>query len=379
MKKITVFLIMLVLMLPYTISAYADNYEISADNVKAAIEEETEIAVKLNSNKGLMGFKINVSYLPDQIDVIAVKKGDFTDKGNFNTNFGLRDTGFDVIWNSADNVADDGTLFILTVKLKNAVKDKAVIKLDYSKPDTFDAAWNDVPLVCHDITVTKTETSTTEKIEQDNTVKATESLSPVLPSDDKIVEIYKESLKTLKYKTVYEAAAYDDFIKMINDKLSEAAGTESYTWVSGYDSVVRLYEQAYENLFFATVTGEMDSSEVSRAVQEVMKKMGISSVSDIPKEKEEKFVKEVQKKLNKLNRNMPDVENEVDTDEAAKLFKQAYGLANNGVPPKVEVSEKDNRRIIIISAVAAAAVAVGVAAIIIYKKKQKNNEEENTK
>lgn len=154
MKKICVLALILLISL-FQITALAADYEVDARNISSAIGEETEIPIKLSGNKGLMGFKITVSYLPDQIDVISVKKGDFADDGNFSTNFWVRDTGFDVIWNSTDNVAKDGTLFVLTVKLKEAVKDKAVIKLSYSKPDTFDAMWKDVALDCHDITVTK--------------------------------------------------------------------------------------------------------------------------------------------------------------------------------------------------------------------------------
>ena len=379
LKKTVCVLVLILLFSMLQFAASAANYEVGASDISMAVGEVSEVPVQLSGNKGLMGFKISVSYLPDQIDVVSVKKGDFADEGNFSTNFGVRDTGFDVIWNSTGNVAKDGTLFVLTVKLKDAVKDKAVIKLSYSKPDTFDSMWKDVALDCHDIAVTKAVSTATTIASQENTTETTKSAVPFLPSDDKIVEIDKQSLKELKYKDVYEAAGHDDFVKMINAKLSDAAGVKNRTWVSDYDSVIRLYEQAYENIFFATITGSTDSSDVSKAVQEVMIKMKISSVSEIPEDQEEKFVKEVQKELNKVDPNMPNVESDVDTAEAMKLFKQAYGLANNGVPPKVEVSERDNKRIIIISTAAAAAVAVGAAAIIIYRKKRKNNEEENSK
>lgn len=379
MKKTVCVLALILLISMLQITASAANYEVGASDISMAVAEETKVPVKLSGNKGLMGFKISVSYLPDQIDVVSVKKGDFADEGNFSTNFGVRDTGFDVIWNSTGNVAKDGTLFVMTVKLKEAVKDKAVIRLSYSKPDTFDSMWKDVALDCRNITVTKTAQVSATTVSQEKVTTVTASAEPTLPSDDKIVEIYKQSLKELKYKDVYEAAGHDDFVKMINAKLSDAAGVNNRTWVADYDSVIRLYEQAYENIFFATITGSTDSSDVSKAVQEVMRKMKISSVSEIPEDQEEKFVKEVQKELNKVDPNMPDVESDVDTAEAMKLFKQAYGLANNGVPPKVEVSERDNKRIIIISTAAAAAVAVCAAAIIIYRKKRKNNEEENSK
>ena len=67
---------------------------------------------------------------------------------------------------------------------------------------------------------------------------------------------------------------------------------------------------------------------------------------------------------------MPDVEGDVDTDEAMKLFKQAYGLANGGVPQKVEVSERNDVRIIVITTVVSAVIITAVAAIIIYKKRR---------
>ncbi len=178
---------------------------------------------------------------------------------------------------------------------------------------------------------------------------------------------------------VYDAAGDKAFIESVNKKLSESAGIEDRHWITDYDSAIQIYEQAYENIFFNIVSGTLNSEDVNSAVQEVMKNMQISSVSEIPEEKEEKFVKEVQKKLNKLSPDMPDVEGDVDTDEAMKLFKQAYGLANGGVPQKVEVSERNDGRIIVIATVGAVAIIAAVTAIIIYKKKRKNNKEEKTK
>ena len=378
MKKTICVLALILLLSMLPISAWAADYEVGAETVNASVGEEVEIPIRLKNTKGLMGFKISVSYLPDQLDVVAVKKGDAVTEGNFSTNFGARDTGFDVIWNNTTDSKKDGTLFVLTVRLKETVKDKAVIKLSYSKPDTFDSMWSDVALNCRDVTVNKSNEKPTSTAPQEKATEKTESVAAPLPSDEKIVEIYKSSVKELKYKNVYEAAAHDDFIKDVNQKLSDAAGVKNQTWVTDYDSVIQLYEQAYENIFFATVTDSMNSEEVSNAVQGAMRKMKISSVSEITEEQKEKFVKEVQKSLNKVNPNMPDVESDVDTDEAMKLFKQAYGLANNGVPPKLEVSEKDNRQIVIISTAAAVVITATVTAIIVYKKKNKK-EEENSK
>lgn len=378
MKKTICVLALILLMSMLPITAWAADYEVGGEDINAPIGEETEIPIRLKNTKGLMGFKISVSYLPDQLDVVAVKKGDAVTEGNFSTNFGVRDTGFDVICNNTTDSKKDGVLFVLTVRLKETVKDKAVIKLSYSKPDTFDSMWNDVDLNCRDITVNKSSEKPTSTAPQEKATEKTESVAVSLPSDEKIVEIYKSSVKELKYKNVYEAAAHDDFIKAVNRKLSEAVGAKDQTWINDYDSAVRLYEQAYENVFFNTVTGSMNSEEISNAVQGAMRKMKISSVSEITEEQEEEFVKEVQKNLNKVDPNMPDVESDVDTDEAMKLFKQAYGLANNGVPPKVEVSEKDNRPIVVISTVASVAIIATAAAIIVYKKKRKK-EEENSK
>lgn len=378
MKKTAFLLVLVILISICQVSALAVNYEIGETNVSAAVGEEIDIPIVLKKNKGLMGFRISVSYNPEELDVVAVKKGDVIDGGNYYTNFGNSDTGFDVLWNSTENVTKDGTLFTISVKLKSKAKNEAKIILSSGKGDTFDGMWNDVELNCHEITVKKSaEKMTTQPISQTET--NTQDVNSVkMPSDEAIVEAFKSALKNTDYESVYEAAGDKDFIESVNKRLSEAAGCENQHWISDYDSAIQIYEQAYENIFFNTVRGTLKSEDVNSAVQEVMKNMQISSVSEIPEEKEQKFVKEVQKRLNKLSTEMPDVEGDVDTDEAMKLFKQAYGLANGGVPQKVEVSETDNKRIIIISTAAAVVITATVTAIIVYKKKNKK-EEENSK
>ncbi|MGN0178429.1 MAG: cohesin domain-containing protein [Monoglobaceae bacterium] len=379
MKKTAFLLVLVILISIFQVSALAVNYEIGETNVSAAVGEEIDIPIVLKNNKGLMGFRISVSYNPEELDVVAVKKGDVIDGGNYYTNFGNSDTGFDVLWNSTENVIKDGTLFTISVKLKSKTKNEAKIKLSSGKGDTFDGMWNDVELNCHEITVKKSaEKKTTQPISQTET--NTQDVNSVkMPSDEAIVEAFKTALKNTDYESVYDAAGDKAFIDSVNKKLSESAGIEDRHWITDYDTAIQIYEQAYENIFFNTVRGTLKSEDVNSAVQEVMKNMQISSVSEIPEEKEEKFVKEVQKRLNKLSPEMPDVEGDVDTDEAMKLFKQAYGLANGGVPQKVEVSERNDGRIIVIATVGAAAIIAAVTAIIIYKKKSKNNKEEKAK
>lgn len=379
MKK-TAFVLMLVILISILqVPALAVNYEIEEINVSAAVGEEIDIPIVLKNNKGLMGFRISVSCNPEELDIVAVKKGDVIDGGIYYTNFGNSDTGFDVLWNSTENITKDGTLFTISVKLKSKAKNEAKIQLSSVKGDTFDGMWNDIELNCHEITVKKSaEKNPTQPVSQMQTVSQ-DNNSVIMPSDETIVEAFKTVLNNTDYESVYDAAGDKEFIESVNKILSESAGLEDYNWIFDYDSAIQVYEQAYENIFFNTVKSTLKSEDVNSAVQEVMKKMQISSVSEIPEGKEEKFVKEVQKRLNKLSPEMPDVEGDVDTDEAMKLFKQAYGLANGGVPQKVEVSERNDVRIIVITTVVSAVIITAVAAIIIYKKRSKNCKEEKTK
>lgn len=379
MKKTAFVLILFILISMLQVPAVAVNYEIEEINVSAAVGEEIDIPIVLKNNKGLMGFRISVSCNPEELDIVAVKKGDVIDGGIYYTNFGNSDTGFDVLWNSTENITKDGTLFTISVKLKSKAKNEAKIQLISVKGDTFDGMWNDIELNCHEITVKKSaEKNPTQPVSQMQTVSQ-DNNSVIMPSDETIVEAFKTALNNTDYESVYDAAGDKEFIESVNNLLSESAGLEDYNWIFDYDSAIQVYEQAYENIFFNTVKSTLKSEDVNSAVQEVMKKMQISSVSEIPEGKEEKFVKEVQKRLNKLSPEMPDVEGDVDTDEAMKLLKQAYGLANGGVPQKVEVSERNDVRIIVITTVVSAVIITAVAAIIIYKKRSKNCKEEKTK
>lgn len=370
LKKLFAMLVMTGLMLILTVTASAVNYEVCAENVSTAVGESVEIPIVLKNNKGLMGLKISLNWSPEEIEIVSVKRGDLLKKGNYNTNFGNRDSCFDVLWNSTENVAEDGTLFVLSARIKQTVKSSAKIKLSFSRDDTFNSSWEDVTLNCSEITVERDDTKVSMQVTTQSEQTVHEVTASSLPSNEKILEIYASVLSEMGYKTVYDAAQHSDFLEKLNQRLLQAMGTDNGEIVAGYDSVINLYEQTYESVFFAKVT-EMDGEQVSSAVQEVLQKMGISSVSDIPEKKEEKFVKEVQKRLNKLNSDMPNVAEDVDTDEAMKLFKQAYGMASGGVPQEVELSEKNDTWIIVAAVAAAAAI---IAAVTIITCKRKNEE-----
>lgn len=368
MKKAFAMIFAVGLLLIFSVTASAANFEVYAENVSAALGEEAEIPIMLKNNKGLMGLKISLSWSPEEIEIVSVKRGDLLKKGNYNTNFGNRDSCFDVLWNGTEDIAEDGTLFVISVKLKQTVKTAVKIKLSFSQGDTFNSLWEDVVLNCTEITVEKGDAKTTTAVQQQEHTSS-EATVPSLPGSEKILEIYESALSETDYKTVYDAAQHSEFREKLNQKLSQEMGMDGSEIVAGYDAAIKLYEQAYESIFFEKIT-ETEGEQVSSAVQEVLQKMGISTVSDIPEEKEEKFVKEVQKKLNKLNSDLPNVAEDVDTDEAMKLFKQAYGMASGGVPQEVEINERSDGRTVVIAAVGAVAVIAAATAIIIYKKKK---------
>ncbi len=107
---------------------------------------ETEIAVKIKGNSGLMGFKIQGLYEPSEIELLSISQGEITKTGTFVQNVNHKTGIFDVLWAHVEDVTKDGALFYVNIKYKNNASKEAEIELRYSQEDTFNEAWEDVVL-----------------------------------------------------------------------------------------------------------------------------------------------------------------------------------------------------------------------------------------
>ena len=154
MKKIMSVLWAMLILLCAAFPAFgAQTSAVFAEDVLLIPGSEATIPVLIEDNAGLMGFKITVEYPVDKIKITSVTKGEVTGKGNFNTNFGIHDGKFDVLWNHVEEVQSDGTLFVLTARAVADFTDPVEIKLTFSQGDTFNEAYEDVVLNCRSIQV----------------------------------------------------------------------------------------------------------------------------------------------------------------------------------------------------------------------------------
>ena len=128
---------------------------LSADNVTANSSQTIRIPIAISDNPGLMGFKINVKYDSKVLTPISVEKGGVISSGSFDHNCGSENGTFDVIWNSSENMTDNGELIYLEFYVSDVVKiTETTIQISYSQQDTFNEDWEDIVLICPDIKVT---------------------------------------------------------------------------------------------------------------------------------------------------------------------------------------------------------------------------------
>ena len=303
---------------------------------------------------------------------MSVKKGSVLKEGSFNTNFGHKDTGFDILWTGTEDIKDDGEIFILKIKFVSEKKDSSEIKINYSPDDTFNSMWEDVKLECKNIKIKKVKQSVTTAPQATGQSNNVEEAEIIAPSASQVVQAAQRALKDEKADSVYETKKNDSFLKSFNSNLTDMVG-EKKDWAADYDSFKQMYNGAYESEFFNKIS-EIKSDDLSNAISSVMQDMGISNIKEVPEEKQEEFVKKVQKQMNKLSDDMPDLENEVDTKEAMKLVKQAYGVSSGGVPEEVEITKENGNRLwLYVTLSAVVIVVIAVMIIIIIKKRKGEN------
>lgn len=318
------------------VNAFAENTEVYGDILSVSSGETVKVPVMIKNNPGLMGFRITVTY-PKELSSPKVIPDTLTDEGMLNDSITNDTDGrFDVVWTNSKNVVGDGTLFV--VELAAGKSGKYEISLSFSQEDTFNENWEDIALVCKSISVNVNdqETQSAENDLQESTTKV----------------IQKPS------KSADEASR--DYIEDVLTKV--------------------------------------DSDEVSSIVNEELKKLGVESVKDVPKNKQSEFVKAVEKKLKE---DAPDIESfeksGMDVQEAVstivKLEEAANDFSTQGVNVSENVSEiaqKDQRdqkeqygkkqpKTILIAAGVAAGIFTAVAVVIYIFKKNKKAKARRTK
>ena len=367
MKKTVAILLTLFLILQCNIVAFAaDAADIWADKVSLSQTEPTLIPIKIDSNNGIMGFKITVEYPVDKLDIKSVSRGEITAKGNFNTNLGINDGRFDVLWNNTEDVTENGTLFVISALAKNELSKDTEIKLSFSQPDTFNEKYEDVAFNCKNIIISTEKIETTTVETHQNEESTTKAPSPI--DSSQVLDAVKITLEQSGYKSLSDVTDKEKFVLEFNKNLEIITGSNEHN-VSNFESLVSLYNSAYEGKFITDATNNIEQNDIQTAINEALKSVNALSIEEIKDKDKEKFVKNIEEKLKEQNPDTPNISEELETDKALDIIKKLYN-STNVEESKQQIHEHNNSNKWII-AVGAIVLVILIAGIVFVYKKNK--------
>ena len=381
-KTISCFLACL-LIIALALPAFAAGVTVSAQDAAISTEQTSLISVDISGNTGIMGFKIVVKYDVKKVDIVSVTKGDRASKGNFISNFGTNDGAFNVVWNNTSQIKEDGSLFVIGVKAKENF-DASKIELSYSQGDTFNEKYEDVKLNCEDITVTckKGEEPSPQPEPEPATKADTKEKAKVeQPSAAQIKDAINVALNDSGYQKIADVEKTDtDFVKKVNDNMKKMTGNEdTYAHIN---EIQRAYNAATESEFLEIVNNSSaEPQAIKEAIEKAMVDCSITSLDDIDEKTLPKFLKEVEKNLQALDKEIPSLTDSLDDATALKIIKKLYGsleLTESKTDVEKEVAQKQqNQKTVWIVVIVVIALAIAAtAAVLIWKKKKKKQKTE---
>lgn len=374
MKKLITIIISLLLIFQCNIIAFAaDSVTVSADKVSLSQEELTLIPIKIENNSGIMGFKMTVEYPVDKIDIKSVSRGEITAKGNFNTNFGINDGRFDVLWNNVDEIKIDGILFLISAQAKTEIKKDTEIKLSFSQPDTFNEKYEDVAFDCKNIVISADYIEpTTEERTSDNNETATKAPTPL--NNSQILDAVKITLEQNEYENLKDVKDKDKFIKDFNKNLETITGSDEHN-VTDFDTIKSMYNSAYEGEFITETTNNIDTDKIQSAVKEALDEFKIKSIDELDEKEKAEFVQKVEEKLKEQNPETPNISEDLETDAALDIIEKLYESTDTEENEQQNSENNHLNKVIIIVVISVVLVFLIAIVIIILKKKKLSNKD----
>lgn len=189
MKKIISVLLAVfsfVMLIPNVFAASTDN-RVYAESISIDAGDEFSIPIKIENNKGFMGFSIVLTYDKSAFTPVSVSKGSILNGMLDDSISTSKDNSFKVIFTASGNITSNGTLVTVKFKSSDKAKGRQTIKISYSKEDTFNEKWQDVKLNCENVTVNINNDSIVEPV-------VTEK-----KTSEKMLEWFNKLPKALKY------------------------------------------------------------------------------------------------------------------------------------------------------------------------------------
>lgn len=362
---------------------------VSAEAI-AASEGNIIIPVNISSETELMGFKITVEY-SEPVKIKTVSRGSVTSKGNFNTNFGVFDGNFDIIWNNTSAVKADGTLFALTVDTSRLTED-VEIRLSFSQPDTFDGEYNDVKLYMNNIKITAPTEETNGKTDEE----VTETTIPQTSSQNKpeateetfnnsqMADSVDNSLSEEDKETIYEVLPEEeeDFLESVNNNMQTMLGS-SNSFYYDFDELLGDYEDYFVESFTSDVVINLDSVEIQTLIDEALEEVNAEAPGKVKEKDREKFVNLVEKKVQEKLPDREPVSKKIKSDLVFNAIEYLYNISsqtNSVFNNSVSKSQNDKEKysiinLVIVILVVSVSLSIGIFLLIKRKKLKVNNQE----
>lgn len=374
MKKFITIILSLLLIFQCNIVAFADDsVTVSADKISLSQEESILIPIKIKNNSGIMGFKMTVEYPVDKLDIKSVSRGEITAKGNFNTNLGINDGRFDVLWNNVEEIKTDGTLFLVSVQAKTEIKKDTEIKLSFSQPDTFNEKYEDVAFDCKNIVISadyvEPTTEETTKTNNENTMK-----TPIPLDNSQILDAVKITLEQNGHENLKVVKDKDKFIKDFNKNLETITGSDEHN-VTDFDTIKSMYNSAYEGEFITETTNNVDTDKIQSVVKATLNEFKVKSIDELDEKDKAAFVQKVEEKLKKQNPDTPNISKDLETDAALDIIEKLYESTDTEENEQQNNENNHSNRTIIIVIVTVIFVALLVSLFIVLRKKKSTNKD----
>ncbi|MBQ7546013.1 MAG: hypothetical protein IJT41_03485 [Clostridia bacterium] len=326
------------------------------------------VPIRIERNSGLMGFKLTFAYDSDVLTPVSVQKGEVTQSGMLDDSIRVSSPGsFEVIWSHSADVKTDGVLMTLVFRSAQTVPDSTEIQISFSRPDTFNEKWEDVPLTCEPIRISFA----------DGAAPATDG-TPAAVTQDDVLYAVDAALEAQGAQTITQVKDKDAFVKTVNEKVQAATGNADY--FSGADALTDAYAQAAAQTYLDRVQQQVDGDKILLSIDHALTEVGAKTVGEVPAGKRAEFVQAVEAQLAQYMPDAPRLAGRVDTQTAMDtldaLQTQVAQDVDDSVPAPVEDHVVNHAMVVSLCVCAAAILAAGIpAAIHIKKKKSKNKEE----
>ncbi len=368
-------------------SAFSANTVIvSCDEVPAG-ESSLLVPVRVSSDTKVMGFKMSLSFSNEQVKVKNISRGSVTTKGSFVDNLGLNEGELDIVWHNTSEVDANGTLFVLTLDTTGVTKDTE-ITVEFSQPDTFNEAYEDVVFDCSNIIIkpeaiptesqatteapltTRAESTTTQEGEAGSSTSATTTVNTEY-DDSQVADSVNNALENSGNDSIYDIDEneQEDFLNSVNTNMNTMLDTDE-VYYNSYDEIVEDYENHYSDSFVNDVTLSVEPEALNNILNETLTEFGADTIDEV--EDKKKFADSIESKLREQN---PDIEKISDYVSDDIVINAIESLYNTNAQEIAESNKKSNNTpsdnsIVIIIVILVAVVAVIVVVVIIKKKNQ---------